>query len=82
MNVSSMELGVLIIINNNKNNKNNKNNNNNNLGSAMHRTTSDDIKCGMWNVEWCINVKNNDRLYESWNGSTGMEKKECSGIAC
>jgi hypothetical protein len=23
-----------------------------------------------------------DRLYESWNGSMGMEKKECSGIAC
>jgi hypothetical protein len=27
-------------------------------------------------------VKSKDRLYESWNGSTGMEKKECSGIAC
>jgi hypothetical protein len=36
----------------------------------------------MWNVEWYIVVKSKDRLYESWNGSTEMEKKESSGIAC
>jgi hypothetical protein len=33
-------------------------------------------------VGWCIDVKSKDRLYESWNGSKWMEKKECSGIAC
>jgi hypothetical protein len=54
----------------------------NNLGSAMLLATSDDIECGMWNVGRCIDVKNKDRLYESWNGSTGMEKMERSGIAC
>jgi hypothetical protein len=52
------------------------------LGSAMLRATSDDIECGMWNVGWCIDVKNKGKLYESWNGSTGMGKKERSGIAC
>jgi hypothetical protein len=44
----------------------------------MLRATSDDIECGMW----CIDVKSKDRLYESWNGSTRMGKKERSGIAC
>jgi hypothetical protein len=29
-----------------------------------------------------MDVKKKDRLYESWNESTGMEKKGCSGIAC
>jgi hypothetical protein len=48
----------------------------------MLHTTSDNIECGMWNVGWCINVKCKDRLYESWNGSTGMGKKERSSIAC
>jgi hypothetical protein len=48
----------------------------------MLNTTSDDMECGMWNVGWCIDVKSKDRLYESWNESTRMEKKECSGIAC
>jgi hypothetical protein len=27
-------------------------------------------------------MESKDRLYESWNGSMGMEKKERSGIAC
>jgi hypothetical protein len=27
-------------------------------------------------------MKSKDRLYESWNGSTAMEKKERSSIAC
>jgi hypothetical protein len=42
----------------------------------MIRTIRDDIKCGMWNVGWCIDVKSKDRLYESWNGSTGMDQRE------
>jgi hypothetical protein len=53
-----------------------------NLGSTMLRATSDGIERGMWNVGWCIDVKSKDRLYESWNGSTGMEKNERSSIAC
>jgi hypothetical protein len=48
----------------------------------MLRATSDGIERGMWNVGWCIDVKSKDRLYESWNGSTGMEKNERSSIAC
>jgi hypothetical protein len=42
----------------------------------MLRATSDDIECGMWNVECGVMYRreNKDRLYESWNGSTGMEK--------
>jgi hypothetical protein len=44
----------------------------------MLHATSDDIECGMWGID----LKNKDRLYESWNESTGTEKKECSGIAC
>jgi hypothetical protein len=55
----------------------------------MLHATSDDIECGMWNVDcgmwnvgWCIDVKSKGRLYESWNGSMGMENKEYSGIAC
>jgi hypothetical protein len=47
----------------------------------MLRSSSDDIECGMWNVGRCIDVKSKDRLYESWNGSTGMKKKARSGIA-
>jgi hypothetical protein len=46
----------------------------------MLRATSDDIECGVWG--WCMDVKSKDRLYESWNGSTGMGKKECTSIAC
>jgi hypothetical protein len=41
----------------------------------MLLATGDDIECEMWNVGWCIDVKSKDRLYESWNRSTGMEKK-------
>jgi hypothetical protein len=52
------------------------------LGSAMLRATSDDMECGMWNAGWYIDLKSKDRLYKSWNGSSGMEKRECSGIAC
>jgi hypothetical protein len=51
-----------------------------NLGSTMLRATSDNMECGMWGDG--IDMKSKDRLYESWNGSMGMEKKECSGIAC
>jgi hypothetical protein len=46
----------------------------------MLRATSDNMECGMWGDG--IDMKSKDRLYESWNGSMGMEKKECSGIAC
>jgi hypothetical protein len=48
----------------------------------MLHATNDDMECGMWNVRWCIDVKSKDRLYESWNGSMGMEKQDSSGIAC
>jgi hypothetical protein len=48
----------------------------------MLSATSDNMECRMWDAGWCINVKNKDRLYENWNGSTRMEIKKCSGIAC
>jgi hypothetical protein len=37
-----------------------------------------------WNVECGVMYKHEkyDRLYESWNGSTRMERKGCSDTAC
>jgi hypothetical protein len=44
--------------------------------------TTRNVERGMWGDVLYIDMKSKDRLYESWNGSMGMETKECSGIAC
>jgi hypothetical protein len=57
------------------------------LGSAQVVTTWN-MEGGRWNVGWCINVKSKDwyvifsQIVWKLERVNGMEKKECSGIAC